>query len=438
MEGTSSKRGTSSQNTLSNYKMVKEIGEGAFAKVQLAVNIITGLKVAIKILDLQSKNASDAKKVRQEINILRLFSDPRIVHLYEVIETRSKIYVVMEYINSGDLYDYTTVRGRLSEDEARHFFQQIISGVECCHLHMVVHRDLKLENLLLDSKHNVIIADFGLSDIMHDGHFLKTGCGSPHYTAPEVLSGRLYAGPEVDVWSCGVILYVLLCGMYPFDGHESSLYAKIKSGIYSLPNHLSPGARDLIKRILVLDPISRLSIPEVRQHPWFQQHLPRDVAMHSTTATPNTNNAQAQAHIDSPQVYLRSPANLQRNWTLGFQSQASPHKMMTHVLKVLQKLHVRWKEIGHYNMKCLWLPVFPTYSRPVLKCGPSKKSQSCGDDSSITSMSRVCVRSQNAVKFEIQLYKASGNLYVLDLQRIDGSPFLFLEVSAAFLALVVA
>ncbi|XP_059668284.1 SNF1-related protein kinase catalytic subunit alpha KIN10-like isoform X3 [Cornus florida] len=373
MEGTSSKRGTSSQNTLSNYKMVKEIGEGAFAKVQLAVNIITGLKVAIKILDLQSKNASDAKK-----------------------------------------------------------------GVECCHLHMVVHRDLKLENLLLDSKHNVIIADFGLSDIMHDGHFLKTGCGSPHYTAPEVLSGRLYAGPEVDVWSCGVILYVLLCGMYPFDGHESSLYAKIKSGIYSLPNHLSPGARDLIKRILVLDPISRLSIPEVRQHPWFQQHLPRDVAMHSTTATPNTNNAQAQAHIDSPQVYLRSPANLQRNWTLGFQSQASPHKMMTHVLKVLQKLHVRWKEIGHYNMKCLWLPVFPTYSRPVLKCGPSKKSQSCGDDSSITSMSRVCVRSQNAVKFEIQLYKASGNLYVLDLQRIDGSPFLFLEVSAAFLALVVA
>ncbi len=210
----------------------------------------------------------------------------------------------MEYVKAGELFDYIVEKarainsrtrvllfqlssripkrkqGRLGENEARHFFQQIISGVEYCHRNMVVHRDLKPENLLLDSKSNVKIADFGLSNVMRDGHFLRTSCGSPNYAAPEVISGRLYAGPEVDVWSCGVILYALLCGSLPFDDESiPNLFKKIKGGIYTLPSHLSPSARDLIARTLLVDPLKRITIPEVRAHPWFVLHLPRYLAV---------------------------------------------------------------------------------------------------------------------------------------------------------------
>ncbi|KAF1877448.1 hypothetical protein Lal_00040163 [Lupinus albus] len=266
---------------LPNYKLGKTLGIGSFGKVKIAEHVLTGHKVAIKILNRRKiKNMEMEEKVRREIKILRLFMHPHIIRLYEVIETPTDIYVVMEYVKSGELFDYIVEKGRLQEDEARNFFQQIISGVEYCHRNMVVHRDLKPENLLLDSKCNVKIADFGLSNIMRDGHFLKTSCGSPNYAAPEVISGKLYAGPEVDVWSCGVILYALLCGTLPFDDENiPNLFKKIKGGIYTLPSHLSPGARDLIPRMLVVDPMKRMTIPEIRQHPWFQARLPRYLAV---------------------------------------------------------------------------------------------------------------------------------------------------------------
>jgi len=266
---------------LSNYRLGKTLGIGSFGKVKVAEHILTGNKVAIKILNRKKiKQMEMEEKVKREIKILRLFMHPHIIRLYEVIETPTDIYVVMEYVRSGELFDYIVEKGRLVEDEARHFFQQIISGVEYCHRHMVVHRDLKPENLLLDSRANVKIADFGLSNVMHDGHFLKTSCGSPNYAAPEVISGKLYAGPEVDVWSCGVILYALLCGSLPFDDENiPNLFKKIKGGIYTLPSHLSPGARDLIPRMLLVDPLKRITIPEIRQHPWFTIHLPRYIAV---------------------------------------------------------------------------------------------------------------------------------------------------------------
>ena len=152
----------------------------------------------------------------------------------------------------------------MSEAKARRFFQQIICAVEYCHRHKIVHRDLKPENLLLDSDLNVKIADFGLSNIMTDGNFLKTSCGSPNYAAPEVINGKLYAGPEVDVWSCGVILYVLLVGRLPFDDeHIPSLFAKITRGYYSVPSYMSPGAAAIIKKMLAVNPVHRASIEEI-------------------------------------------------------------------------------------------------------------------------------------------------------------------------------
>ena len=190
-----------------------------------------------------------------------------------MITTPNEIIMVLEYAG-GELFDYIVKHGKMSEDKARRFFQQIVCSVEYCHRHKIVHRDLKPENLLLDNDLNVKIADFGLSNIMTDGNFLKTSCGSPNYAAPEVISGKLYAGPEVDVWSCGIILYVLLVGRLPFDDDFiPALFRKINSGTYHTPSYLSSGARNLIHKMLKVNPVQRITIQEIRQDPWFNENL---------------------------------------------------------------------------------------------------------------------------------------------------------------------
>lgn len=181
--------------------------------------------------------------------------------------------MVIEFAGK-ELFDYIVQKGRMAENEARRFFQQIISAVEYCHKHKIVHRDLKPENLLLDDNQNVKIADFGLSNIMTDGNFLKTSCGSPNYAAPEVISGKLYAGPEVDVWSCGVILYVMLCGRLPFDDEFiPNLFKKISGGVYTIPSDLSPGSKHLLRRMLVVNPLNRITVHEIMEDPWFKKDI---------------------------------------------------------------------------------------------------------------------------------------------------------------------
>jgi len=261
---------------IGQFILGKNLGIGAFGKVKLATHVVTGHKVAVKILNkAKIKQLGMEEKVQREINILHLCTHPHIIRLYEVIDTPTDIFLVNEYVSGGELFDYIVSKGRLSADEARNFFHQIVSGVEYCHFQKIVHRDLKPENLLLDANDNIKIADFGLSNLMRDGDFLRTSCGSPNYAAPEVISGHLYAGPEVDVWSCGVILYALLCGSLPFDDESiPNLFKKIKSGMYSLPTHLSQLAKNLIPRMLEVDPMKRITIPEIRLHPWFQHKLP--------------------------------------------------------------------------------------------------------------------------------------------------------------------
>ncbi|XP_044963421.1 carbon catabolite-derepressing protein kinase-like [Hordeum vulgare subsp. vulgare] len=272
-------RGGGHSEVLKNYNLGKTLGLGTFGDVKVAEHKLTGQRVAIKILNRRKMETMEMEeKANREIKILRLFIDfihPHIIRVYEVIETPKNIFVVMEHCNNGELLDYIIENGRLQEDEARRIFQQILAGVEYCHRIMVVHRDLKPENLLLDSKYNVKLADFGLSNVMRDGHFLKTSCGSLNYAAPEIISSKLYAGPEVDVWSCGVILYALLCGSVPFDDDNiPSLFRKIKGGTYILPSYLSDSARDLIPKLLNIDPMKRITIHEIRVHPWFKNHLP--------------------------------------------------------------------------------------------------------------------------------------------------------------------
>jgi 5'-AMP-activated protein kinase catalytic alpha subunit len=278
---------------IGHYEIGKTLGVGSFGKVKLGVHIPTGAKVAIKILNRSKIRSLDMEqKVRREIKILRLFDHPHIIRLYEVIDTPTDIFVVMEYVSGGELFDYIVMKGRLAENEARRFFQQILTGIEYCHHHRVVHRDLKPENLLLDADNSVKIADFGLSNLMSDGCFLRTSCGSPNYAAPEVIRGELYAGAEVDVWSCGVILYALMCGSLPFDDENiPNLFKKIKNGMYTLPGHLSKLSRDLIPRMLVVDPMKRITIPEIRQHPFFTAALPLYLTVRPRHAIPQITKA---------------------------------------------------------------------------------------------------------------------------------------------------
>ncbi|KAF3922464.1 hypothetical protein AA313_de0207500 [Arthrobotrys entomopaga] len=263
------------QQRLGQYNIVKTLGEGSFGKVKLAVHQTSGQKVALKIINRRKlANRDMAGRVEREIQYLQLLRHPHIIKLYSVITTPTEIIMVIEYAG-GELFDYIVKHGRMDETQSRRFFQQIICAVEYCHIHKIVHRDLKPENLLLDDNLNVKIADFGLSNIMTDGNFLKTSCGSPNYAAPEVISGKLYAGPEVDVWSCGVILYVMLCGRLPFDDdYIPTLFKKIAQGTYHIPTYLSRESVALLKKMLVVNPVNRITVAEIRQDPWFLKDLP--------------------------------------------------------------------------------------------------------------------------------------------------------------------
>lgn len=265
---------TTMKRRLGQYEIIKTLGEGSFGKVKLATHKVSGQKVALKIIARGKLITRDmAGRIEREIQYLQLLRHPHIIKLYTVITTPKEIVMVLEYAG-GELFDYIVNNGRLHEDKARKFFQQIVCAIEYCHRHKIVHRDLKPENLLLDDQFNVKIADFGLSNIMTDGNFLKTSCGSPNYAAPEVISGKLYAGPEVDVWSCGVILYVLLTGRLPFDDeYIPALFKKIQQGNYTVPNYISPTASRLIRRMLQVNPMSRITVHEIRQDPWFTKDL---------------------------------------------------------------------------------------------------------------------------------------------------------------------
>lgn len=263
------------------YVLQYTIGSGSFGKVKCACHEPTGCSVAIKIINKEKLEKSDnSKKIIREVNNLKKFRHPHIIKLYDVIETRDDIYLVMELVGGGELFDYIVQAGRLSENEGRHYFQQMISAVGYCHKKKVAHRDLKPENLLMSiEKDSLKIADFGLSNVMKDGELLKTSCGSPNYAAPEVVDGRYYSGEEIDVWSCGVILYAIVTARLPFDdNYIPHLFNKIKRGKFKMPSYLSDTCKDLISQMLNIDPLKRITIPEIRYHPWFLENLPTTLA----------------------------------------------------------------------------------------------------------------------------------------------------------------
>ncbi|NXO74893.1 NUAK2 kinase, partial [Sitta europaea] len=225
--------------------------------------------VAIKSIRKDKiKDEQDLVHIRREIEIMSSLNHPHIIAVHEVFENSGKIVIVMEYASRGDLYDYISERQRLSEQEARHFFRQVVSAVYYCHKNGIVHRDLKLENILLDAGGNIKIADFGLSNVFQQDKLLQTYCGSPLYASPEIINGRPYKGPEVDSWSLGVLLYILVHGTMPFDGHDyKTLVKQITSGDYREPTKLSD-ACGLIRWMLMVNPERRATIEDIATHWW--------------------------------------------------------------------------------------------------------------------------------------------------------------------------
>uniref|UniRef100_A0A8C7NG47 non-specific serine/threonine protein kinase n=1 Tax=Oncorhynchus mykiss TaxID=8022 RepID=A0A8C7NG47_ONCMY len=249
------------QPHIGNYRLLKTIGKGNFAKVKLARHILTGREVAIKIIDKTQLNPTSLQKVKEK----------------PVIETEKTLYLVMEYASGGEVFDYLVAHGRMKEKEARAKFRQIVSAVQYCHQKHIVHRDLKAENLLLDADMNIKIADFGFSNEFVMGSKLDTFCGSPPYAAPELFQGKKYDGPEVDVWSLGVILYTLVSGSLPFDGQNlKELRERVLRGKYRIPFYMSTDCENLLKRFLVLNPAKRGTLEQIMKDRWINAGCEED------------------------------------------------------------------------------------------------------------------------------------------------------------------
>ncbi|KAL3511970.1 hypothetical protein ACH5RR_024687 [Cinchona calisaya] len=264
------------------YEMGRLLGKGTFAKVYYGKNLNTSESVAIKVIHKDHvKKQGMMEQIKREISVMRLVRHPHVVEIKEVMATKQKIFFIMEYVKGGELFA-KVAKGKLKEEEARKYFQQLISAVDFCHSRGVSHRDVKPENLLLDEHENLKISDFGLSalpeHLRNDG-LLHTQCGTPAYVAPEVLRKKGYDGAKADIWSCGVILYALLAGFLPFrDENVMKMYSKVFKAEFEFPPWFSCDARRLISKLLVADPEKRISIPAIMRVPWFLKGFTRPIA----------------------------------------------------------------------------------------------------------------------------------------------------------------
>ncbi|XP_031264575.1 CBL-interacting protein kinase 2-like [Pistacia vera] len=266
---------------MQRYELGKLLGQGTFAKVHHARNLKTGMSVAIKIIDKgKVLKVGMMNQIKREISVMRLVKHPNVVELYEVMASKTKIYFVMEYVKGGELFN-KVAKGKLKEDVARKYFQQLICAVDYCHSRGVCHRDLKPENLLLDEQGNLKVSDFGLSalaETKHQDGLLHTTCGTPAYVAPEVINRKGYDGSKADIWSCGVILYVLLAGYLPFhDSNLMELYRKIGKAEFKFPTWFSQEVRRFLSKILDPNPCTRISMAKIMENSWFRKGLEKPI-----------------------------------------------------------------------------------------------------------------------------------------------------------------
>lgn len=261
------------------YEVGRLLGQGTFAKVYHGRNLKTGQNVAIKIIDKEKVlRVGLIDQIKREISVMRLVRHPNIVQLYEVMASKTKIYFAMEYVKGGELFN-KVAKGKLKEDMARKYFQQLIEAVDFCHSRGVYHRDIKPENLLLDENGNLKVSDFGLSapcESQRQDGLLHTTCGTPAYVAPEVINKKGYVGAKADIWSCGVVLFVLMAGYLPFhDANLMEMYRKISKGDFKCPQWFPHEVRKLLSKILDPNPNSRIGIDKIMDNNWFKKGFKR-------------------------------------------------------------------------------------------------------------------------------------------------------------------
>eukprot|EP01105_Mastigella_eilhardi_P005345 TRINITY_DN1707_c0_g1_i1.p1 TRINITY_DN1707_c0_g1~~TRINITY_DN1707_c0_g1_i1.p1 ORF type:complete len:709 (-),score=191.94 TRINITY_DN1707_c0_g1_i1:76-2202(-) len=297
MMGTESSPGPVKVYQIGDYVLEKTLGQGQFGKVKLGTHVPTQRKVAVKIMNKSRVTGDTMNMVKREIGIMKQMSHPYIIQLYQVIETKDQLFLVMEHASGGEVMDLILTHGCLREDQARKLFRQAAEAVAFCHSQKTVHRDLKAENLLLDANMNIKLIDFGLSNWFVPGKKLSTFCGSPTYASPELVQRHPYFGPEVDCWALGVLLYVFVCGVLPFDGNSFyELYNNIIEAKYNLPATVSPQCKDLIQKILVPNIANRYKIEQILTHPWVTAGKEEDpLEMLLLTHTPRVTE---KSHLD--------------------------------------------------------------------------------------------------------------------------------------------
>uniref|UniRef100_A0A5B7AMK3 non-specific serine/threonine protein kinase n=1 Tax=Davidia involucrata TaxID=16924 RepID=A0A5B7AMK3_DAVIN len=358
------------------YEMGRLLGQGTFAKVYYAKSLITGESVAVKVISKdQVKKEGMMEQIKREISVMRLVRHPHVVELKEVMATKQKIFFLMEYVRGGELFA-KVAKGKLKEDLARKYFQQLISAVDFCHSRGVSHRDLKPENLLLDENENLKVTDFGLSalpeQLRNDG-LLHTQCGTPAYVAPEVLRKKGYDGAKADIWSCGVILYVLLAGFLPFqDENLMKMYRKVFKAEFECPPWFSSEAKRLISKLLVADPEKRISIAAIMRVPWFQKGFTRPIAFSiQEPVTENTEKDENRGEVEmvrsksSPPFYnaFEFISSMSSGFDLSslfesktksgsmFTSKCSASAIMAKLELVAKKLNFKVMNVKEFKMK---------------------------------------------------------------------------------------
>ncbi|XP_022730333.1 CBL-interacting serine/threonine-protein kinase 25-like [Durio zibethinus] len=355
------------------YEMGRLLGKGTFAKVYYGKELTSGESVAIKVISKdQVKKEGMMEQIKREISVMRLVRHPNIVELKEVMATKTKIFFVMEYVRGGELFA-KVYKGKLKEDAARKYFQQLISAVDFCHSRGVSHRDLKPENLLLDENEDLKISDFGLSalpeQLRNDG-LLHTQCGTPAYVAPEVLRKKGYDGSKADIWSCGVILYVLLAGFLPFqDGNIMKMYRKVFKAEFEFPPWFSTESKRLISKLLVADPERRITIPAIMSVPWFRKGFTRPLAfsveepisdnIEDDDSAPKTNKLSSPKFFNAFEFIssmssgfdLSSLFENKRKSGTMFTSRCSASAIMTKIEGVAKGLNFRVGKVKDFKMR---------------------------------------------------------------------------------------
>ncbi|XP_020586548.1 CBL-interacting protein kinase 1-like isoform X2 [Phalaenopsis equestris] len=404
------------------YKLGRTLGEGNFGKVKFATRVDTGEPFAVKILD--RKRILDLKiheQIKREIATLKLLKHPNVVRLHEVSASKTRIYMVLEYVNGGELFDKIATGGRLSEEIGRKLFQQLIDGISYCHDRGVYHRDLKPENVLIDAIGNIKISDFGLSalsqHLWNDG-LLHTTCGSPNYIAPEVLANRGYDGAMSDIWSCGVILYIILIGALPFDDRNLAvLYQKIIKGDTQIPKCISIGAQNILRRILDPNPKTRIDVAQIKEDAWFKQDYNPATPYDDDNIYPEDETLSLSNGVDECE---NTPTLINAFELIGMSS-------CLDLSGFFEKEDITERKI-RFTSNCSPKNLFDKIDEIIAEMG--FQVQSANRKSMILPKTRVFTasRSPSSLSVAAEIFELSPTLYVVELRKAYGDSSLYREL----------